>query len=87
MFLNKSQKAMTFINRPYFSRSRILSFLSSYSDPQADVETAGHVEIMPAPVGVDANGRMKFDWEATQARGGSWGKVRERMQGRKCEPE
>jgi dimethylaniline monooxygenase (N-oxide forming) len=87
VFLNKSQKAMTFINRPYFARSRLLSFLSSYSDPEEDVNTPGQVEIMPAPVGVDSNGRMKFDWEATKQRGGSWVKVAKRMEGRKCEPD
>lgn len=87
VFLNKSQKAMTFINRPYFARSRLLSFLSSYSDPEEDAKTPGHVEIMPAPVGVDSNGRMKFNWEATKQRGGSWVKVTKRMEGRKCEPD
>lgn len=78
---------MTFINRPYFHRSRFLSFLSSYSDPIEDQETPGHIDIMPAPTGVDSNGRMKFDWEATKMRGGSWPKVAKRMEFRKVEPE
>lgn len=78
---------MTFLNRPYYSRSRLLSFLSSYHDPPEDVATPGKVEMLPWPIGVDERGGFRFDWGKTRARGGSWTAVEKRLGETRIEPE
>ncbi|GAA5919765.1 hypothetical protein JCM1841_005844 [Sporobolomyces salmonicolor] len=89
VFLNKSHKASTFINRPYKNRPKWLSYISEYSDPPADVATPGVVEMAPWPTGFDekACGTVLWDWDRCSARGGSWKRVRQRMEGRKVEPD
>ncbi|BGP13776.1 hypothetical protein JCM10213v2_001714 [Rhodosporidiobolus nylandii] len=86
VFLNKSHAATTYINRPYRSRSKLMSFISEYHDPPADVATPGVVEMAPWPVGFSESGAVKWDWDACDKRGGSWRKVRQRMEGRRVEP-
>ncbi|GAA6029258.1 hypothetical protein JCM8097_003591 [Rhodosporidiobolus ruineniae] len=86
VFLNKSHAATTYINRPYKTRSKLLSLISSYHDPEEDVATLGVVELAPFPTGFDEEGAVQWDWEKCSARGGSWKKVRERMEGRRVEP-
>ncbi|CED83928.1 dimethylaniline monooxygenase [Phaffia rhodozyma] len=87
VFLNKSHKAMMYLNRPYKSRSRLLSFLSSYHDPPDDVATPGKVEILPWPIGVDDRGGFRFDWGTARAKGGSWKEVEKRLGEAKVEPD
>ncbi|GAA5885224.1 hypothetical protein JCM6882_009526 [Rhodosporidiobolus microsporus] len=87
VFLNKSHAATSFINRPYRNRSKLLSWFSEYHDPPHDVATPGVVEMAPFPVGFDEQGGVVWDWEACGKRGGSWKKVRQRMEGRRVEPD
>ncbi|GAA6005027.1 flavin-containing monooxygenase [Rhodotorula paludigena] len=86
VFLNKSHKAMTYINRPYKKRSKLLSLVSDYYDPPEDAATPGIVELAPWPIGFEADGTVKWDWDACEKKGGSWKRVRARMEGRKVEP-
>ncbi|BGP37774.1 hypothetical protein JCM10449v2_001696 [Rhodotorula kratochvilovae] len=86
VFLNKSHRATTFINRPYRQRSKFLSLLSEYHDPPEDSATPGVVEMAPWPVGFDETGAVKWDWDACGRKGGSWKRVKERMQDRRVEP-
>ncbi|GAA5910241.1 uncharacterized protein JCM6883_001123 [Sporobolomyces salmoneus] len=87
VFLNKSHKASTYLNRPYKNRSKLLSWISEYHDPEEDAETPGHVEMAPFPTGVSEDGRFEFDWDKCEARGGSWKKVRQRLEKRSIEPD
>lgn len=87
VFLNKSHRASTYLNRPYRKRSKWLSALSEYHDPPEDVATPGVVEMAPWPVGFDKDGVVQWDWDKCAMRGGSWKKVKERMQNRRIEPE
>ncbi|KPV75634.1 uncharacterized protein RHOBADRAFT_52680 [Rhodotorula graminis WP1] len=86
VFLNKSHKASTFLNRPYRKRSKFLSLLSEYHDPPEDAATPGVAEMAPWPTGFSEDGAVQWDWEACGRRGGSWKKVKERMQDRRVEP-
>lgn len=87
VFLMKSHKASTFLNRPYRNRSPLLSYLSEYHDPEEDAKTSGVVEMAPWPTGFDQDGVVQWDWEKCEARGGSWKKVRRRMEQKRIEPE
>ncbi|GAA5932836.1 flavin-containing monooxygenase [Sporobolomyces koalae] len=87
VFLNKSHKASPYLNRPYKSRSKLLSFLSEYHDPPEDTATPGQVEMAPFPTGIDETGRVEFDWDKCERRGGSWRKVRQRLEKRRIEPD
>ncbi|GAA5830190.1 hypothetical protein JCM3766R1_002818 [Sporobolomyces carnicolor] len=87
VFLNKSHKASPYLNRPYKNRSKFLSFLSEYHDPEEDTRTPGVVEMAPFPTGIDAGGRVDFDWDKCAARGGSWKRVKERLEKRSFEPD
>ncbi|GAA5848275.1 hypothetical protein JCM8547_004466 [Rhodosporidiobolus lusitaniae] len=86
VFLNKSHAASTYLNRPYRRRSRFLSWISEYHDPPHDVEMPGVVEMAPWPAAFEGKGVVKWDWEKCEKRGGSWRKVRERMEKRRIEP-
>jgi dimethylaniline monooxygenase (N-oxide forming) len=87
VFLNKSHRASTYLNRPYKKRSKLLSLISEYHDPEEDRKTIGVVEMAPFPAGIDKNGRVEFDWDKCEKRGGSWKKVRERLENRSIEPK
>jgi hypothetical protein len=87
VFLMKSHKASTFLNRPYRQRSPLLSYLSEYHDPEEDAKTPGVVEMAPWPTGFDEEGVVQWDWDKCEARGGSWKKVRRRMEQKRIEPE
>ncbi|TNY23645.1 dimethylaniline monooxygenase [Rhodotorula diobovata] len=86
VFLNKSHKAATFLNRPYRNRSKLMSLVSEYHDPPEDSATPGVVEMAPWPVGFDESGAVKWDWEACGKKGGSWKRVKARMEDRRVEP-
>ncbi|GAA6004683.1 hypothetical protein JCM10207_000980 [Rhodosporidiobolus poonsookiae] len=87
VFLNKSHGASTYLNRPYRSRSPLLSWISEYHDPPEDAATPGVVELAPWPEGFDADGAVRWDWEKCEKRGGSWKRVAERMRSRRVEPD
>ncbi|GAA5822870.1 hypothetical protein JCM11251_004407 [Rhodosporidiobolus azoricus] len=87
VFLNKSHAATHFINRPYRNRSRLASFFTEYHDPPEDVATPGVVEMAPFPINFDEKGGVIWDWETCEKRGGSWKKVRQRMEKRRVEPD
>ncbi|KAJ7837039.1 FAD/NAD(P)-binding domain-containing protein [Mycena olivaceomarginata] len=59
VFLNKSHKAMPYINRPYKSRPAILEYMSRYIDPPEDMppHTDFTVDLAPFPSHFLPNGR------------------------------
>jgi len=65
----------------------LLSFVSDYHDPEEDVATPGVVEMAPFPTGFDKSGKVEFDWDKCEKRGGSWKRVRQRLEGREIKPE
>jgi len=62
VFLNKSHKAMPYINRPYRRRSWILDLFSHYSDPPEDSppQTNFVVDLAPFPTSFLPSGRAVF---------------------------
>ncbi|KAF7359289.1 FAD NAD-binding domain-containing protein [Mycena sanguinolenta] len=62
VFLNKSHKAMPYINRPYKSRSKFLEYMSRYIDPSEDMppHTDFTVDLAPFPSHFLSNGRAVF---------------------------
>ncbi|KAF9049230.1 FAD/NAD-P-binding domain-containing protein [Hymenopellis radicata] len=62
VFLNKSQKAMPYINRPYRNRSSLMDRLARYIDPPEDSppQTNFTVDLAPFPVTFLPNGRAVF---------------------------
>ncbi|KAJ7184298.1 FAD/NAD(P)-binding domain-containing protein [Mycena filopes] len=82
VFLNKSHKAMPYINRPYRSRPRLLEYMSRYIDPPEDMppQTDFTVDLAPFPSHFLPNGRAVFP--LIQRR-----KDAVRMQGRDVKPE
>ncbi|KAJ7118729.1 FAD/NAD(P)-binding domain-containing protein [Mycena epipterygia] len=62
VFLNKSHKAMPYINRPYRSRLAILEYMSRYIDPPEDMppHTDFTVDLAPFPTHFLPNGRAVF---------------------------
>ncbi|KAL1715056.1 hypothetical protein EV715DRAFT_208317 [Schizophyllum commune] len=64
VFLNKSHKAMPYINRPYRKRSKYLDYLSRYIDPPEDSppQTSFTVDLAPFPERFLPNGRAVFPY-------------------------
>ncbi|EPQ58604.1 dimethylaniline monooxygenase [Gloeophyllum trabeum ATCC 11539] len=62
VFLNKSHKAMPYINRPYRRRPAFMDYLSRYSDPDEDMspQTDFTVELAPFPSHFTEGGRAVF---------------------------
>ncbi|KDR81496.1 hypothetical protein GALMADRAFT_239475 [Galerina marginata CBS 339.88] len=62
VFLNKSHKAMPYLNRPYRSRPWYLEFVSRYIDPPEDCppQTNFVVELAPFPSHFLPNGQAAF---------------------------
>jgi len=62
VFLNKSHKAMPYINRPYRKRAAILDYLSRYHEPEEDMppQTDFAVELSPFPERFTKEGRAVF---------------------------
>ncbi|KAH8102934.1 FAD/NAD(P)-binding domain-containing protein [Cristinia sonorae] len=62
VFLNKSHKAMPYINRPYRSRPKWMDYISSYVDPPEDMppQTDFTVDLAPFPTEFLPNGRAVF---------------------------
>ncbi|KAG7096033.1 hypothetical protein E1B28_006714 [Marasmius oreades] len=81
VFLNKSQKAMPYINRPYRSRPAFFDYLSRYIDPPEDSppQTDFVIDLAPFPSHFLPNGRAVFP--------ASKRKDYERMKDRDIRPE
>ncbi|KDQ12360.1 hypothetical protein BOTBODRAFT_67552 [Botryobasidium botryosum FD-172 SS1] len=62
VFMNKSQKAMPYLNRPYRHRSALLEFMSRYHDPEEDMPPATDftVDLAPFPEAFLPSGRAVF---------------------------
>ncbi|KAI0059100.1 FAD/NAD-P-binding domain-containing protein [Artomyces pyxidatus] len=62
VFLNKSHKAMPYINRPYRKRPAFMDYLSRYIDPPEDMPPATDftVDLAPFPSHFLPNGRVVF---------------------------
>ncbi|KAJ7090309.1 hypothetical protein B0H15DRAFT_838066 [Mycena belliarum] len=62
VFLNKSHKAMPYLNRPFKSRPTILEYMSRYIDPPEDMppQTDFIVDLAPFPTHFLPNGRAVF---------------------------
>ncbi|KAF7970659.1 hypothetical protein HWV62_23302 [Athelia sp. TMB] len=62
VFLNKSQKAMPYINRPYRNRPAWMDYISSYIDPPEDSPPATNfvVDLAPFPSHFLPSGRAVF---------------------------
>ncbi|KAF8334136.1 uncharacterized protein EI90DRAFT_3145067 [Cantharellus anzutake] len=62
VFLNKSSKAMPYINRPYRNRPKFLDYLSRYIDPPEDSppQTGFSVELAPFPSSFTQSGMAVF---------------------------
>ncbi|CAL1703562.1 unnamed protein product [Somion occarium] len=62
VFLNKSHKAMPYINRPYRDRPKLMEYLSRYLDPPEDMppHTDFIVDLAPFPSHFLPNGRAVF---------------------------
>ncbi|KAG6854603.1 hypothetical protein C0991_004205 [Blastosporella zonata] len=62
VFLNKSHKAMPYINRPYRNRPKFLDYLSRYIDPPEDSppQTNFVVDLAPFPTSFSKEGRAVF---------------------------
>ncbi|KAF7441087.1 hypothetical protein PC9H_001436 [Pleurotus ostreatus] len=62
VFLNKSHKAMPYINRPWRKRSYFLDYLSKYIDPPEDSppHTNFGVDLAPFPSHILPSGRVVF---------------------------
>ncbi|KAJ6500541.1 FAD/NAD(P)-binding domain-containing protein [Mycena sanguinolenta] len=62
VFLNKSHKAMPYLNRPYKSRNKFLEYMSRYIDPPEDMppHTDFTVDLAPFPSHFLSNGRAVF---------------------------
>ncbi|KAI0703545.1 FAD/NAD(P)-binding domain-containing protein [Cytidiella melzeri] len=62
VFLNKSHKALPYINRPYRSRPFWMDKIARYIDPPADMppQTNFTVDLAPFPTSFDSDGRAVF---------------------------
>jgi len=62
VFLNKSHKAMPYINRPYRTRPPLFDYLSRYIDPPEDMppQTNFAVDLAPFPIQFLPSGRAVF---------------------------
>ncbi|KAH7107363.1 FAD/NAD(P)-binding domain-containing protein [Auriculariales sp. MPI-PUGE-AT-0066] len=62
VFLNKSHKAMPYINRPFRKRFWALDYMTRYIDPQEDSppQTDFAVDLAPFPSHITADGRVHF---------------------------
>jgi dimethylaniline monooxygenase (N-oxide forming) len=71
VFLNKSNKAMPYLNRPYKTHNPFLAFIGNrYIDPPEDAASDRAVDTCTWPKSIDATGRVHFqpnhdrkDWQ------------------------
>ncbi|EIN08060.1 FAD/NAD(P)-binding domain-containing protein [Punctularia strigosozonata HHB-11173 SS5] len=87
VFLNKSHKAMPYINRPYRRRPAFMDYFSKYVDPPEDSppQTDFTVELAPFPTHFDEEGRAVFP--LAKRNDGSIRKDALRMAGRDFRPD
>lgn len=61
VFLNKSHKAMPYLNRPYKQKQPFLDFIGNeYMDPPEDAQNARFVDTCSFPDRIDETGRVNF---------------------------
>ena len=61
VFLNKSNKAMPYLNRPYKYPDPVLEFMGNkYLDPEVDATSPRCVDTCTFPSSIDASGRVVF---------------------------
>ncbi|KAJ5798552.1 Monooxygenase [Penicillium pulvis] len=71
VFLNKSNKAMPYLNRPYKTHNPFLAYIGNrYIDPPEDANSDRYVDTCTWPTSIDATGRVHFqvkhdrkDWQ------------------------
>ncbi|KAF2841817.1 dimethylaniline monooxygenase [Patellaria atrata CBS 101060] len=62
VFLNKSNKAMPYLNRPYQENNRFLDFLGNkYIDPPEDANSERWVDTCSFPSFIDPSGQVTFE--------------------------
>jgi dimethylaniline monooxygenase (N-oxide forming) len=90
VFLNKSSKAMPYINRPYQPKNRFLSTVlgTSYIDPPEDANSTKSIDIALWPSHIDETGRVHFLTSKDLPQGGGIRRVEEeRMRDRVVRPD
>lgn len=60
VFLNKSSKAMPYINRPYKNRPKWMSRITEYIDPPEDANSDKIIELAPFVCHIEEDGEAKF---------------------------
>jgi dimethylaniline monooxygenase (N-oxide forming) len=62
VFLNKSNKAMPYLNRPYKTKNTLLDFIGNkYVDPPEDANSEKWVDTCTFPVCIDETGAVIFE--------------------------
>lgn len=62
VFLNKSNKAMPYLNRPYKQSNRFLDAIGNrYVDPEEDAKSQRWIDTCTFPIGVDGAGKVEFE--------------------------
>jgi dimethylaniline monooxygenase (N-oxide forming) len=60
VFLNKSSKAMPYLNRPYQEKHPLAFLGNGYVDPPEDAQSTRHIDTAPFPSHIDSTGRVIF---------------------------
>lgn len=60
VFLNKSSRAMPYINREWKPRFRLGQLFASYIDPPADAQSKASISMATFPTHADEDGRVHF---------------------------
>jgi dimethylaniline monooxygenase (N-oxide forming) len=60
VFLNKSHKAIPYINKPFKPRRRLMSLFASYIDPPEDAQSSATIDLAPWPAWFDPDGSVVF---------------------------
>lgn len=90
VFLNKSSKALPYINRPYKPAYRFLANVlgTEYIDPPEDAGSDRVIDLALWPSSIDADGRVHFSSSADLPQGGGiYRKEEERMNKRVVKPD
>jgi dimethylaniline monooxygenase (N-oxide forming) len=60
VFLNKSSKAMPYLNRPYQEKHPLAFLGNGYVDPPEDAQSSRYIDTAPFPSHIDSTGRVIF---------------------------
>lgn len=82
VFLNKSSKAMPYINRPYRNRPKWMSKITEYIDPPEDARSEKIIELAPWVCHVESDGEVKFQRGTAQQK-----KIRSRIKTMQVRPD